>query len=112
MQLKELKSMASIMKSYSLKGPDGKLKAIITHHLPWLDYIISSSLLWWQGHMTFQALYSLCEMMLLKKIEQEEKIGTVYSSVGLPYRFISPFENLLNPDEDLSAKSILIQLGV
>lgn len=112
MQLQELQLMATIMANYSLKGVGKELQAQVAHHLPWLDYIVSSALLWYQGHMTYQALLSLCEMMILKKIEQEQKVGAIYRSVGLASQCITPFDNLLNPEKALTAESILNQLGI
>lgn len=112
MQFEELQLMAIIMASYSMKGLDGKPMAEVTHHLPWLDYILSGALLWNQGHMTYQALHSLCEIMLSKKLEHEKKIGTIYHALGLAYRFITPFDNLLDPMKAVTADSILEQLGI
>ena len=93
MQFEEFQLMAIILASYSAKGTDGKPTAQVTHHLPWLDYILSGALLWFQGRMTYEALYSLCEIMILKKSEHEEKIGTIYHSLGLACRFMTPFDN-------------------
>ena len=112
MQFEELQLMAIVMATYSLKGSDKKPKAHVTHHLPWLDYILSGALLWYQGHMTYPALRTLCEMMISKKMEHEDKIGTIYRSLGLTIRFITPFDNLLNPEKGITAESILEQLGV
>lgn len=112
MQFEEFQLMAIILASYSAKGLDGKPIAHVTHHLPWLDYILSGVSLWHQGHMTYQALLSLCEIMILKKNEHEEKIGTIYRSLGLTCRFMTPFDNLLDPKKIITAESILEQLGI
>ena len=112
MQLKELEIMAMLMASHSLKGPDGKPQAQVTHHLPWLDYILSSVLLWRQGYMSYHALFTLCEIMISKKIEHEHKIAHIYGSLGLAFRFITPFDNLLNPTKPITAESVLEQLGI
>lgn len=112
MQLEELQLMAMFMASYSLKGDDGKPVAKVTHHLPWLDYILSGAVLWHQGHLSYQALHTLCEIMILKKTEHENKISTIYRSLDLAYQCITPFENLLNPTKSITAESILEQLGI
>lgn len=112
MQLEEHQLMAMLMASYSLKGANGRPQAQVIHHLPWLDYVISAALLWHQGRMSYEALLTLCEIMLSKKIEHEQKIGNIYSSLGLAFRFITPFDNLLDPTKPLTAESILEQLGI
>lgn len=112
MQFEELRLMATIMAKYSVKDQDGKPTAIVTHHLPWLDYILSGVLLWSQGHMTYPALHAFCEMMISKKIEHEEKLGSIYHSHGLTSRFITPFDNLLDLGNEITADSILKQLGI
>lgn len=112
MQFEDVRLMAILMRAHSHKKADEPLSILVTHHLPWLDYILSGVLLFEQRRMEYQALFTLCELIIAKKIEHEKKLSCIYLEQKLNCVFVTPFANLLDPTKEITAESILQQLGV
>lgn len=87
----------------------------LIYHLPYYDYMLFGVRLFSCGRMSFPALDTLCQIMVLKKLEYERKINAICKKHNIQVTITSPFDNIFGPlpkDKRKVAGMVLEKLGL